>query len=306
MGQNIVSYFENLMANPGVLIMLTILLIMTIVFAMFYIKDVMGSNDLGEGTWFKAGIIGFITDFFDTLGIGSFAPTTALLKFTNSARDENIPGVLNISHTIPVVLEAFLFITVIQVEAKTLVLMIGAAVLGAYVGSGYVAKMDKKKIQLVMGVALAITACIMLIQQTGLAGSGTGTATGLEGWKLAVGVIGNFFLGALMTAGVGLYAPCMALVAMLGLSPAIAFPIMMGSCAFLMPVAGINYVKEGKYERKTSLGITIGGVCGVIFAFILMQQIPFDQLLQVLTWVVIAVIIYTSITMLKAFNASKA
>lgn len=287
----------------AVQVMLFILLIMTSIFGVIYVKDVMDNkHNLGSGTWMKGIIIGFITDFLDTLGIGSFAITTSIFKFTKTARDEYIPSTLNVAHTIPIVVEAFLFMTVIEVEIKTLVLMIGAAVLGAYFGSGIVMKMDKTRVQFVMGVALAITAGIMFLQAVGIIDGGTGTATGLEGWKLVAGVVGNFLLGALMCAGVGLYAPCMALVAMLGLSPEVAFPIMMGSCAFLMPVAGVRYVKGDRYERKMSLGITIGGVFGVLVAFYIVGSMD----LTTLTWLVIGVIVYTSYTMLKSYKISKA
>lgn len=47
-----------------------------------------------------------------------------------------------------------------------------------------------------------------------------------------------------MTVGVGLYAPCMAMVYMLGMTPLAAFPIMMCSCAGLQPVASINFIRE--------------------------------------------------------------
>ena len=44
-------------------------------------------------------VIGFVTDFFDTLGIGSFAPTTAIYKLRRIVPDELIPGTLNAGHT---------------------------------------------------------------------------------------------------------------------------------------------------------------------------------------------------------------
>ena len=95
-----------------------------------------------------------------------------------------------------------------------------------------------------------------------------GDAIGLTGVKLIFAIIANFILGALMTLGIGLYAPCMALVFALGLSPAIAFPIMMGSCAFLMPAASVKFVKEGAYDRKASMAITVFGVIGSTYCSI--------------------------------------
>ena len=60
---------------------------------------------------------------------------------------------------------------------------------------------------------------------------GGGDNIGLTGEKLIIGAIGNFILGLLITARMGLYAPCMAPCYFLGLSPTVDFPIIMGSCA---------------------------------------------------------------------------
>lgn len=118
---------------------------------------------------------------------------------------------------------------------------------------------------------------------------------GLTGIKLVIGIVANFFLGALMTIGVGLYAPCMALCAALGMNVAAAFPIMMGSCAFLMPSAGMKFIKEGKYDRKAAIFLTIFGCLGVAVAYKITTLLPMDTL----TWIIVAVMLYTSFTFFK-------
>jgi uncharacterized membrane protein YfcA len=253
---------------------------------------------LEEATsWAVTGVAGLIINFFDTLGIGSFAPLTATLRGFKQVEDRILPGTLNVSCTIPVVLEAFLFITVVEVEIVTLISMLAAAVVGAVIGASIVSKLPEKAIQLIMGFALLATAFLMFSGQMGwIAGLGTGTAIGLTGTKLVIAIVGNFILGALMTAGIGLYAPAMAMVYMLGMSPAVAFPIMMGSCAFLMPAASIKFVREQAYNKKASIAITLGGIIGVLIAVYVFTSLP----LNVLTWLVIAVIAYTSITLLRA------
>jgi len=283
--------------------MLTIVLaalgLLTLYFAIIFIKDYMLASKEGrleKPSIIATGAVGFFTNFMDTLGIGSFAPTTALLKQFKLTNDRTIPGTLNVSCTIPVVLEAFIFITVIKVDPITLVALLAAATIGAVVGAGFVSKLDVKKIQLAMGVALIIVAVIMILQQLSIFPAG-GDAIGLSGIKLVVAVIANCILGALMTLGVGLYAPCMALVFGLGLSPAVAFPIMMGSCAFLMPAASVKFVKEGAYDRKASMGITIGGIIGVFIAAYIVKSLPLD----ILKWLVIVVILYTSAMMFKSY-----
>lgn len=279
-----------------------LLVAFTSIFGFSFFRDIAKSrreNNFEEVSTGKAFATGFVTDFFDTLGIGSFAPTVAMMNILKmNVSDRLIPGTLNVCHTIPVVVEALIFTTVIKVEPITLLSLIGAAVVGSYVGAGVISKMDEKKIQLIMGIALAITAVLMLLAQLGLMPGG-GDAIGLSGVKLAIGVVGNFILGALMTAGVGLYSPCMAMIYFLGMSPDIAFPIMMGSCAMLMPIASTKFIKEDAYAKKTSLFITIGGIIGVFIAAYIVKSMPMD----ILKWVVIVVIAYTSVTMLKkAFN----
>ena len=273
------------------------------VYGYFFVKDYREVSKAGELDSInvpKASFVGFFTNFFDTLGIGSFAPTVALNKFTKmGVKEKELPGLLNVAYTLPVICEAIIFTTVIEVEPLTLISMLVAAAAGSYLGAGIIAKMDEIKIQKVMGIALLLTAVLMVLKQLGLMPGG-GDAIGLTGVKLVVGVIGNFILGALMSAGIGLYAPCMALVCFLGLSPQVAFPIMMGSCATLMPVGSIKFIKEGAYPRKAALILSISAVVGVFIAAYLVKSLP----LEVLTWLVIVVIFYTSASML--FGASKA
>src|SRR5205823_11717050 len=84
------------------------------------------------------GLVGFVTNFFDTLGIGSFATTTTFYRLRRSVADEHLPGTLNVGHTIPTLVQAFIYITIVEVEMRTLVLLIGASVLGAWLGAGVV------------------------------------------------------------------------------------------------------------------------------------------------------------------------
>lgn len=267
------------------------------VYGYFFVKDyrqVSLAGKLDDVSVPKAGFVGFITNFFDTLGIGSFAPTVALNKFTKmGVKDRELPGLLNVADTLPVMLEAVIFTTVIEVEPLTLISMLVAAALGSYLGAGVIAKMDEVKIQKVMGVALLITAILMICKQLGLI-QGGGDAIGLSGIKLIVAVVGNFIFGALMSAGIGLYAPCMALVYFLGMSPQVAFPIMMGSCATLMPVGSIKFIKEGAYPRKASLVLSLCGAVGVFVAAFIVKSLP----IETLKWLVMAVLVYTGASMI--------
>ena len=280
--------------------MTTAIWITLIILSTFFIyvlsKDVIKHQKVLENvSVVKTALIGFVVNFFDVLGIGAFAPQTALLKFTKQTEDRVLPGTLNVSNTIPVLIQALIFIQIVEVESITLISMLLSATAGAILGAGIVAKLPVRKIQLTMGFALLVTAFFMLSGQMSWI-QGGGEAIGLTGLKLALAIGANFILGAFMTVGIGLYAPCMALVYALGMSPLVAFPIMMGSCAFLMPPASAKFIKEGAYNRKASVSMAIPGIIAVLIAAFLVKSLP----LNTLRWVVIVVIIYTSLIMFKS------
>jgi uncharacterized membrane protein YfcA len=237
--------------------------------------------------------IGAVANFFYTLGIGAFATTTAAFKLFRRVPDDQIPGTLNVGHALPTMAQALIFIAAVDVEPLTLVSMIAAAVAGAWVSVGFVARAPKRAIQIAMGVALLAAAGLFLASVLGLMPAG-GEANGLVGAKLAFAVGANFVLGALMMLGIGLYAPCLILVALLGMSPLVAFPIMMGSCAFLMPVGGARFVASGRYSVRAALGLAIGGIPAVLVAAYVVKSLPLDWL-RVL---VIVVAVYAAISML--------
>ena len=277
------------------------LVILTICFVVVLARDwIQHKNVLEKSSILKTGLIGFLVNFFDVLGIGAFAPQTALLKFTKQTEDKVLPGTLNVANTIPVLIQAIIFITIIAVEPVTLLLMLASATAGAVTGAGIVSTLSEKKIRLTMGIALLVTAGFMVARNMEWI-TGTGDAIGLHGFKLAIAVLVNFVLGALMTAGIGLYAPCMALVFALGMSPQVAFPIMMGSCAFLMPPASIRFIREGAYNRKAAIAMAIPGSVAVLIAAFFVKSLPLEKL----RWVVIVVILYTSVVMIRAAITTK-
>jgi uncharacterized membrane protein YfcA len=237
--------------------------------------------------------VGAVTNFLDALGIGSFATTTAVFRLKRMVPDRIIPGTLNAGHTLPAVAQAFIYTAIIPVDVLTLVSMITAAVLGAWLGAGVVARWPKRKVQVGMGAALLAAAVFMLMRQLDLFPPGS-DATGVRGAKLAIGVGGNFLLGALMTLGIGLYAPCMILVSLLGMSERTAFPIMMGSCAFLMPIGSLRFIREQSYSLRNALGLAIGGVPGVLVAAFIVRSLD----LATVRWLVIVVVLYTAVTLL--------
>jgi uncharacterized membrane protein YfcA len=285
---------------PTKLLLLAALVTLTAVFLIIWLVAVRRTHprDAVAPSARQLGI-GFVTNFWDTFGIGSFATTTAAFKFWKIVRDEQIPGTLNVGHTVPTVIQALVFIAAIHVEALTLTLMIAAACTGAWFGAGIVSRLARRRVQIGMGIALLGAAAIVLAQLLTLVPGGE--AVGLTGTKLAIAVATNLVLGALMTLGVGLYAPCMVLVSVLGMNPAVAFPIMMGSCAFLMPVAGLRFIRRRAYDVRAALGLTVGGPAAVLIAIWLLTSLP-TTLVRGLVFVVI---VYNSISMLRSAATEK-
>ena len=241
-------------------------------------------------------VVGVIANFFDTLGIGSFAGSSAAFKMGKSVDDINIPGTLNVGDTVPVLVEAFLFFGFVELDTLTLVSMIIASVLGSYLMAGVVSKFDRKHVRYAMFIGLFILGTVMLMKVLGIGPFGImGTALKLRGAKLIIAIVVNFVLGALMSVGVGLYAPCMALCALLGLNVGAAFPVMMGSCAYLMAFGnGPKFIQQGRYDMVASWMQAGGGAVGVILAYTLVSSLP----LKVLTIVVVCVVYFTSLMFL--------
>lgn len=242
-------------------------------------------------------LIGIIANFFDTLGIGSFAPSTTAFKLTKSVDDVNIPGTLNVGDTVPVCIEAFLFFGFVDMDILTLVSMIVASIAGAYLAAGVVSKFNRKMVRYAMFVAMFILATIMLCKLLGVGPFGeVGTAMGVRGIKLVIAIAVNFILGGLMSIGVGLYAPCMALCVLIGLDTGCAFPAMMGSCAFLMAFGNSpKFIQEGRYDPVACWTQAIGGAVGVFIAYYVVKSMS----LRTLTFVVVAVCYITSFLFLK-------
>lgn len=242
-------------------------------------------------------ILGAITNLFDTLGIGSFAPTTAWLKFRRMIPDSFIPATLNVGHALPAMAQSAIFLVLlgVHVDPMLLVSCIVAAVAGAVVGAPLMVRAPVRLVQGIVGVALLIAAALYAMSNLDLMPIG-GTATALEPRLLWIAVIGHFIMGMLMAFGIGLYAPALILLSLLGLDPRLAFPIMASACAFLMPTTGFRYVRSERIDLRIVIGIALGGIPAVLLAAFVVKEMPIEPL----RWAVVVVVLYAAALLLRA------
>ena len=243
-------------------------------------------------------LIGGVANFLDTLGVGSFAVKTACYKQFKLIDDRVLPGTLNGQCVLPTVTQSLIFVGAVAVEPLTLISMMMAAAAGAAWGARHVASFDRQTIRLVMAISLLVVAGLIFAGLLGLFPVG-GDAMGLSGYKLAIALLGNFIFGVLMNVGIGLFAPCMTLVYLLGMNPLAAFPIMMGSTAVLSVFSAGTFIRRGAFDAKAVLAVAIFGPIGVVLAAMLVKSMD----MEMLKWLVAFIVIYTSWTMYASWRA---
>ncbi|MBR5329069.1 MAG: sulfite exporter TauE/SafE family protein [Firmicutes bacterium] len=240
-------------------------------------------------------VVGFIM-FGDTLGIGGNAPHTALMKLTKCTDERLFPGTLNTASLVGSATETILFVSTVEVDPWTLVGLIACVTIGTKLGAKYTSKLPIRPIRFIIGFGLAVVTVTMILRNLGLWVPGTGMEIGLYGIDLIIGCALFFVVGLLAAGGVGGYAFMIAICYGLGMDPRCAFPIMFGSYTFLMLASGLTFLKNDALDYRANLFGNIGGVVGVILAYTIFQSMP----INVLFWVIVVVLFYSSATMLYA------
>lgn len=254
----------------------------------------------GKSKSVKAALWCMFCLFWDAVGIGSYGPLTAGFKTFKIMRDKYIPGTLQVCTISAQLISSIVFITNVDVDILTLVCCIVAATVGAYLGGGLVSRLNLNMTRIAVGCALIIVALVMILQLTDVIGNQVGNAIGLTGWKLAVITVISFVFGALMTIGIGIYAPLLACASLLGMDPLYATPIMLGTCAFICPAAAIRFAKASydsdkpKYDRKIAVVVTLTGWIGPVIASNVLLALPTTAL----KWIVVCVMFIVSAMML--------
>ena len=245
----------------------------------------------------EAMALGAVTNFFDTLGIGSFAPTMAWLKFRNLVADRMIPATMLVGHTPPALTQAIIFLVLLGVGVDP-VLLVGcslALLMGGLLGAPLVSRARVWVVQLVVAIALLIAAILYTMTNLQLMPGG-GTAGSLPLLLLIIAIAANFLFGILLNFGIGNYAPSLIMFSLMGMDPRLAFPIMAGGAALTGAGASIRHINIGEIDLRIVLGLAIGGIPAVLVAAFLIKSMP----LETLRWLVIVVVLYASAVMFRS------
>lgn len=268
------------MTNELILRMIQLFLIFLIFWTMGNILVNAKKHGINLKEKFWTGLwIGYVTDLLDTLGIGTFATSTALFKATKLVKDDKkIPATLSTAHIIPVLIEALCFITIVEVDLITLFAMAIASFLGAFVGTRITKNWNTRQVQRVLGILLIVAAFIMVYRLIANPGASISeSAHGLHGIWIIVGVMFNFTVGILMTMGLGNYAPELIFFSMLGINPSVALPVMMLDAAVIMSASTTDFIKSGRVNWPGVLGIIIGGSFGVLTAAFFLSKLDINH-----------------------------
>src|SRR5205814_226225 len=137
--------------------------------------------------------LGAVVNFFDTLGIGSFAPTTAWFRFRKMVPDRLIPPTMLAGLTPPAMAESIIFLILLGVAVDPM-LLFGCAIatlLGGLVGAALVARGKVWIVQLTVAVGLVLAAMGYAMTNLHLVPGG-GTATGLPMWPSIAAIVASF------------------------------------------------------------------------------------------------------------------
>ncbi|MGT2933797.1 sulfite exporter TauE/SafE family protein [Streptococcus catagoni] len=247
--------------------------------------------------------IGLITDALDTLGIGSFATTTTFFKVTKLVDDDSkLPGTMTVGHVIPVLIQSLCFIFVVRVETLTLISMAAAAFIGAYFGTRITKNWHTPTVQMILGCLLILASGIMIFRMITNPGSEIAhSAHGLHGIWLLIGIIFNCIIGILMTMGLGNYAPELIFFSLMGLSPAVAMPVMMLDAAMIMTASSRQFIKDDRVSWKGLIGLSTGGVIGVLLAVFFLTNLDINSLKKL----VVIIVIFTGIILIRSSRVNQ-
>jgi uncharacterized membrane protein YfcA len=282
--------------------LIALLVPLTLAILLYAFVLVKSAADRGAVPNVEALLLGAVVSFFDTLGIGSFAPTAAWFKFRKLVPDRLIPQTMLVGLTPPSMAESIIFLILLgaQVDPILLVGCVLGLLMGAMVGVPLVTRARVWIVQLVVAFALILAAIAYAMTNLHLFPGG-GTASSLPLTLTILAIAANFIFGILVNFGVGNFAPTLVMFSLMGLDPRYAFPIMAGGAALSGTAASIRHIQIGQIDLRIVLGLAIGGIPAVFVAAFLIKAMP----LELLRWLVIVVVLYAAAVMLRAAHAGR-
>ena len=241
--------------------------------------------------------LGAVVNFFDTLGIGSFATTTAWFKFRKMVPDRLIPPTMVVGLTPPAIAESIVFLILLGVFVDPILLFgcATATMLGGLVGAPLVARTRVWIVQLIIAIGLVLAAIAYAMTNMHLFPAG-GTAAGLPASLTIVAVVASFGFGLLANFGVGNYAPTLVMLSLMGMDPRLCFPIMAAGGSLMGAGASVRHFAIRQIDLRIVLGLAIGGIPAVLVAAFLVKSMP----LAFLRWLVFLVVVYAAAVMFRA------
>jgi uncharacterized membrane protein YfcA len=280
------------------IIIVSVLAAVGIAFAAFLVRAASVAGQLKLRV--EPTIVGTFANFFDTLGIGSFAPTLAWMRFRRMVPDQRIPMTMLAGYTPPVFIQSIIFLILLGISVDLVLLLASAVAItaGAVIGAPIAARSPVRTVQLIVAGALLMAALFYSLSNLGLMPVG-GNATGLPMPLTIIAVAASFIFGVLLNFGVGNYAPTLAMLSLMGMNPRLAFPIMAFGAALAGAAASSRLVKLADLYLRIVISLAVGSVPGVLVAAFIVKEMP----LTLLRWLVVVVVTYAAISLL--FTASR-
>lgn len=241
--------------------------------------------------------LGAFVNFFDTFGIGSFAQTTAWMKFRKMVPDRLIPPTMIAGLTPPAMVESIIFLILLGVRVDPVLLFGGAMATfaGGVVGAPLVVRARVWIVQMTVAIGLAAAGIATVLAIFGALPTG-GTASGLPMGLTVIAIAASFVFGLLANFGVGNYAPTLAMLSLMGMDPHYCFPIMASGASLMGAGSSMRFIKVPELDLRIVVGLTLGGIPAVLIAALIVKEMDVD----VLRWVVTVVVFYAAAVMARA------
>lgn len=275
------------------IIVVSLLAVVGVAFTMFLVRAALAAGQLKLRL--EPTMVGTVANFFDTLGIGSFAPTLAWMRFRHMVPDQRIPMTMLAGYTPPVFVQSIIFLILLGVSVDIVLLLASAVAIttGAIIGAPIAARSHVRTVQLIVAGALLTAALFYSLSNLGLMPVG-GDAAELPVPLMFIAIGASFIFGVLLNFGVGNYAPTLALLSLLGMNPRLAFPIMAFGAAIAGAAASSRLVKLADLDLRIVLSLAVGSIPGVLIAAFIVKEMP----LTMLRWLVVVVVTYAAISLL--------